>query len=274
MKINGNLVYDKINTEPSENELPYLKNNKIVHPRDSLIQLELKRIKNKLKTLHQERLENQKLFNKLIKNHQKKIDIEDLLENYHKRNSVIKIKNIKIKPTPFQTIIKKENLIRKVIEKNIKKDFQKPKFFLCNKTNFNNNYFNINKYNNNNNTSNNYDNIKSNRNYIFNHFKINLLHKNYKKNNKTEIGDFILTNSSFKKNKKEINNNNNNNNNNDNNNNNNNNDNNNNNNNKYLKTEENMNFTHSNKFNYFNLKKYNKTHNKINFIKSQLLFNS
>ena len=263
MKINGNLVYDKINTEPSENELPYLKNNKIVHPRDSLIQLELKRIKNKLKTLHQERLENQKLFNKLIKNHQKKIDIEDLLENYHKRNSVIKIKNIKIKPTPFQTIIKKENLIRKVIEKNIKKDFQKPKFFLCNKTNFNNNYFNINKYNNN--TSNNYDNIKSNRNYIFNHFKINLLHKNYKKNNKTEIGDFILTNSSFKKNKKEINNNNNNNNNDNNNN---------NNNNKYLKTEENMNFTHSNKFNYFNLKKYNKTHNKVNFIKSQLLFNS
>ena len=254
MKINGNLVYDKINTEPSDNNLPYLKNNKIVNPRDSLIQLELKRIKNKLKTLHQERLENQKLFNKLIKNHQKKIDIEDLLENYHKRNSVVKIKNIIIKPTPFQMIIKKENLIRKVIEKNIKKDFQKPKFFLCNKTNFNKNYFNINKYNNN--ISNNNYNIKSNRNHYFKNFHINLLNKNYKKNNKTEIEDnFILTNSSFKQNKKDINNNNNS-------------------NNKYLKTEENMNFTHSNKFNYFNLKKYNKTHNKINFIKSQLLFNS
>ena len=72
MKINGNLVYDKINTEPSDNNLPYLKNNKVVHPRDSLIQLELKRIKNKLKTINHERIVNEKLFNKLFKKSSKK----------------------------------------------------------------------------------------------------------------------------------------------------------------------------------------------------------
>ena len=197
MKINGNLVYDKINTEPSDNNLPYLKNNKVVHPRDSLIQLELKRIKNKLKTINHERIVNEKLFNKLFKNHQKKIDIEDLLENYNKRNSVLKIKMFKIKPTPFQTFIKKENFIRKVIENNIKKDFYKPKFFLCNKTAFNNinnsfnnnnNNFNIkNKYyyyNNNKSNNYDYDNNKLNRNSYFKELQINLINHNYNKNNK------------------------------------------------------------------------------------------